>query len=190
MIRSFDIRSTVLLQEWGGFIILQIQHWTQINIPFEHSTRYRGKTNRVLHTTSDTYTLFKQSSGAFIVKRRTCTQHPQEHDNHSNKTTSTTTSSHSKTDRRRWGEEGVGFSPPGIGSLPFWSASVLLMFARNWCSQCAMTCDCHCAPWPTGGDEWKGDNRLVWRTGGMWCHSLPIPTHRHTHAHTHTHTHP
>ncbi len=54
MKQSFDIRSTVLLQEWGGFIILRIQHWTQINIPFEHSTRYRGKTNRVLHTTSDT----------------------------------------------------------------------------------------------------------------------------------------
>lgn len=117
---------------------------------------------------------------SFIVKRRTETQIPQEHDNHSNKT-SKTTSSHSKTDRRRWGEEGVGSCPPGIGSLPFWSASVLLMFARNWRSQCAMTCDCHCAPWPTGGDEWKGDKRLVWRT--RVCGAI-----HYQYLHTDTHT--
>lgn len=125
----------------------------------KQSNRTQGASYHKWHIIPSLYSLQ-------VAFKRSCTQHPQEHDNHSNKTTTTTTtSSHSKTDRRRWGEESVGSCSPGIGSLPFWSASVLLMFARNWRSQCAMTCDCHCAPWPTGGDEWKGDNRLVWRTG-------------------------
>lgn len=124
------------------------------NSPIEH---------RVFHTTSDTsfplHTVFRWHSKEDLVPNI-----------HKNMTTTATKQQqqqqHPVIPRQTGaGEERVGSCSPGIGSLPFWSASVLLMFARNWRSQCAMTCDCHCAPWPTGGDEWKGDNRLVWRTG-------------------------
>lgn len=65
----------------------------------KQSNRTQGVSYHKWHIIPSSYSL------QVAFKRRSCTQHPQEHDNHSNKTTTTTTtSSHSKTDRRRWGE--------------------------------------------------------------------------------------
>lgn len=93
------------------------------------------------------------------IHNETHTQHPTRpqppHQTPSNQETQTRHRRRGRSRRRLW------LLPHQVGSLPFWSASVLLKFARNWRSQCAMTCDCHCDPWPMGGDEWKGDNRLV-----------------------------
>lgn len=75
---------------------------------------------------------------------------------------------------RRWANRWVGLAPAPVQvALPFLWATVLLMFARNWRSQCAKTCDCHSAPWPMGGMNGTVTIRLVeeQREGGV----APIP---------------
>lgn len=113
---------------------------------------------------SDTFVFAKQQECCIIpsahsIHNETHNQHPTRpqppHQTPSNQEPQTRHRRRGRSRRRLW------LLPHHVGSLPFWSASVLLKFARNWRSQCAMTCDCHCAPWPMGGDEWKGDNRLV-----------------------------
>lgn len=115
---------------------------------------------------SHTQLVFRPDSGSVISFRhhtaftaRHTISIPQDHNHHTKhhpvKSDTQDTGRSGRSRRRSW------LLPHRVGSLPFWSASVLLKFARNWRSQCAMTCDCHCDPWPMGGDEWKGDNTLV-----------------------------
>lgn len=139
------------LDVWVGWKVARLcQRWRCIKSPDRSTTRGRSLTFSIQQDSTSTKYDIDQFRGTHLQTRQV----------------------------RRWTSRWVGLAPAPVQvALPFLWATVLLMFARNWRSQCAKTCDCHSAPWPMGGMNGTVTIRLVeeQREGGV---APNTPTHR------------